>query len=122
MRIDGKPLGREDYLIKQSGELESEIGSIKIERAKFEGENTAFQQEIEGFLAFCNEAPALFKSSRPTLKRELMRLVVSNLHLRDGKVDFSLKIPFNIVAKYAESENWQGCQDSNLDYGISCGA
>lgn len=103
----------DEYNVK-SNEFESEINSINNERLKFEGANTAFQQEIEGFLAFCNEAPALFKSSRPALKRELLRFVVSNLNLRDGIVDFSLKVPFNIVAKYSQSENWQERKESNL--------
>lgn len=102
-----------DYNLK-SQELDIEINDINGEIAKFKGADSAYQQDIEGFLTFCNEAPALFKSSRPALKRELLRFVVSNLNLWDGRVDFSLKVPFNIVAKYSQSENWQARQVSNL--------
>ena len=47
-------------------------------------------------------------------KRELLRFVVSNFNLKDGKVDFTLKVPFNTVAKYAESENLAGAQRFEL--------
>ncbi len=54
---------------------------------------------------FCNEDPKLFASSRPALQRELLRFVISNLILRDKKVKYTLKTPFDIVAKYSQSEN-----------------
>lgn len=93
--------------------LNQEMELVNVEISKHKSADRAFYQEIEGFLTFCSEAPALFKSSSPALKRELLRFVISNLVLRDKKLEFSLRIPFNIVAKYAENENWQGRSDSN---------
>ena len=52
-----------------------------------------------------------FKSSRAELKRDLLRFVVSNLILKDKKLDFSLKVPFNIVALHSKNENWQALSD-----------
>ena len=106
---------KDEAYTTKSTEINKEIETINNEIAKFKGADRAYFQEIEGFLTFCNEAPVLFKSSRAELKRELLRFVVSNLFLKDKKLDFSLKVPFNVVALYSESENWQGCTDSNCD-------
>ncbi len=93
---------------QKSEELNKELKTVNAEIAKYKNADRAYFQEIEGFLMFCNEVLALFKSSRPALKRELLRFVVSNLILKDKKVEFSLKMPFNIVALYSKNENWQG--------------
>src|SRR3989344_7132015 len=40
---------------------------------------------------------------------------ILNLNLKDKKVEFSLKVPFNnIVALYSKNENWQVRKESNL--------
>lgn len=97
----------------KSKEIDKEIKDVEGEIAKYNQANRAYTQEIESFLMFCNEAPKLFVSSRPALQRELLRFVVTNLSLKDKKVVFTLKIPFDIVAKYSQSENWQGREESN---------
>ncbi len=104
---------KEEVYDKKSKEIDIEIENVNSEIAKHKGADRAYTQEIESFLVFCNEAPRLFVSSKPALQRELLRFVVTNLSLKDKKLDFTLKIPFNIVAKYAESENWQGWRESN---------
>lgn len=104
---------KEEIYNKESAKLNLEIECVNDEIAKNKKADRDYHQEIGDFLSFCNEAPALFKSSRAALKRELLHFVVSNLTLKDGKVDYKLKMPFDIVAKYAESENWQGRKESN---------
>ncbi len=106
---------KEEAYNSKSTEVNKETELVNAEIMKHKTADRAYKQEIEGFLTFCNMAPKLFASSRPVLQRELLRFVVSNLSLKDGLVDFKLKIPFSIVAEYAESENWQVCQDSNLE-------
>jgi site-specific DNA recombinase len=105
---------KEEAYNNKSVELDQEIQLVNTEILKHKGADKGFHQEIEGFLAFCNQAPALFKGSSPALKRELLRFVVSNLILKDKIVQFSLKTPFDIVAKYSENENWQGWEESNF--------
>jgi site-specific DNA recombinase len=100
---------------ERSAKLNQEIEGVNGEIIKHKKADRAYQQEIESFLVFCSEAPKLYAGSRPALKRELLRFVVSNLSLKDGKVDYTLQIPFNVVAQYAQSENWQGHVESNHD-------
>lgn len=104
---------KDEVYNSKSAEINQQTEQVNSEIAKHKGADRAYKQEIEGFLTFCNQAPKLFASSRPELQRELLRFVVSNLILKDKKVDFSLKLPFSILAKYAESENWQGQRESN---------
>jgi len=96
----------------KSKELEIEIDKVNGDIVKHKNANRAYVQEIENFLDFCNIAPKLFESSRPTLQRELLRYVVTNLVLKDKKLEFSLKTPFNLVVEYAENEDWQARQYS----------
>jgi len=95
----------------KSKEIDKEIADVDSDIAKYQKANRAYTQEIETFLMFCNEAPKLFASSRPALQRELLRFVVTNLSLKDKKVVFTLKTPFDIVANYASNENWQTCTE-----------
>lgn len=104
---------KEEAYNTKSSEINKETELVNTEIMKHKSADRVYKQEIEGFLTFCNMAPKLFASSRPELQRELLRFVVSNLSLKDGKVDFRLKIPFSIVAEYAENENWQGRRESN---------
>ncbi len=39
-------------------------------------------------------------------KRRLMKIVLSNLKLKDGSLCFSLKKPFNVFAEIGESPKW----------------
>ena len=104
---------KEEAYNNKSIQFEQEVELINSEIAKHKGAGKAFHGEIESFLTFCNEASNLFKSSRPALKRELLRFVVSNLVLKDKKVEFSLKVPFSIVASHSKNGNWQGQRESN---------
>ena len=105
---------KEEVYSSNSTQINKEIDTVNAEITKHKGADRAYKQEIEGFLTFCNQATKLFASSRPELQRELLRFVVSNLNLKDGIVDFSLKIPFSIVVKYSQNENWQERKESNL--------
>lgn len=104
---------KEEIYDKKSKEINAEIERVNVDIAKHKRADRAYTKEIESFLVFCNEAPKLFASSRPALKRELLRFVLTNLSLKDKKLDFTLKTPFDIVVKYSKSENWQGWRESN---------
>ena len=92
--------------------IESEMDLVDKEITKHKKADRTYVKEIESLIDFCNQAPTLFKSSRPELQRELLRFVVSNLILKDKKLDFTLKTPFNILVKYSKNGNWQPYMES----------
>ena len=106
---------KQEIYDKKSKDLEVETEGVNGDIQKHKKANRAYVQEIETFLEFCSLAPKLFASSRPALQRELLRFIVSNLVLKDKKLDITLKMPFDIVAQYAKTSNWQARQDSNLE-------
>lgn len=51
-------------------------------------------------------------------KKELLNFLFSNLKLKNKKVIPTFKNGFQIVAKHAETGNWQGREESNLCHGF----
>ncbi len=76
--------------------------------------NKEYFEQIENFIELCHQAPALFRSSSPQLKRELLKFVVSDLILIDEIVRPNYKIPFSLILKTKENGNWSGREDLNL--------
>ena len=50
-------------------------------------------------LELAQKAEYLYNEATPEERRELLRFLLSNSTLKDGKADFSLKQPFSIIAK-----------------------
>ena len=95
-------------------ELERELREVVAQREKHESGNRVYYEQIENFIEVCHRAPELFRSSSPKLKRELLRYVVSDLRLIDGKVLCTYKFPFSELLKTKENGNWQGRKESDL--------
>ena len=55
-----------------------------------------------------------FKGSTIEGKRKLINLVFANLELKDGKLDFKLRPPFDGFVKCSKMEEWRNRGDSNL--------
>jgi site-specific DNA recombinase len=67
-------------------------------------------------LELAKKAEFLYKMATPEEKQELLRYLLSNSKLRDGKVDLSLKQPFLAITKNAplgERSSWGGLPGSN---------
>jgi uncharacterized membrane protein YheB (UPF0754 family) len=66
-------------------------------------------------IEIASRAPQLFeaKSSEVEQKRYLINFVLSNLKLDGEKLAFTLKEPFDALAKYAKTQNWLRGLDSN---------
>lgn len=110
-----RAIDKESYQAKVS-ELENELGTISQELSKHRQADEAFFREVENFLDIANHAPELFLSSRGELKRELAKLVFSNLILRDKKIEISFRFPFDLLVEYAQTQNVQGWKESNFRY------
>lgn len=94
--------------------LNEELTSINTEITKHKDGDKKFIEQIENFWEVCKVAPELYASSRPELKRELLKYVVSNLSLKDKKVEFTYRFPFNELVLHAQTEDWQGRKESNF--------
>ena len=99
----------------KSKELELEKETINSEIVKHKNADKAYFEQIENFVEVAHRASDLFASSKPELKRELLKFVVSNLSLNGKKVVATYRTPFNLLVEYGKNENWQGHVESNHD-------
>ena len=65
------------------------------------------------FLNIYSRAPELFASSKVEQKRQLINFLLSNLQLRDKKLEYKLKKPFDVLVDLDYRSNWLGREDSN---------
>ena len=65
-------------------------------------------------LELSNRAYELFKSSEVEERRQLIKLVLSNLRVEDKIVRYDAIKPFDTILNYADRQAWLPGQDSNL--------
>lgn len=64
-------------------------------------------------LELIDRAYELFIGSEVEEKRQLIRLVLSNLNIDDGNVVYTVQKPFDLVINCADDQLWQPQGDSN---------
>jgi site-specific DNA recombinase len=65
-------------------------------------------------LQLASRAYELFKSSEVEEKRQLIKLVLSNLRVEGEKVLWDVIKPFDLITKSSDCNLWLGREDSNL--------
>ena len=61
---------------------------------------------LETLLSVASRAAELFERSKTAQKRELLAFVFSNLRLRDKKLEFTLRSPFDLMVNRADHASW----------------
>ena len=69
--------------------------------------------EWQLLLKLASRAQDIFVGSEVEQKRLLIKTVLSNLKITDGKLDYELKEPFETIAKCADHSEWRPQRDSN---------
>ena len=62
---------------------------------------------IQTVLSLAQRAKDIFKSSKVTEKQQLLKFMVSNFSLNDGKLVLELKEPFSLFAKNSDQLEWR---------------
>ncbi|MFH0941166.1 MAG: hypothetical protein V1840_04860, partial [Candidatus Omnitrophota bacterium] len=65
-------------------------------------------------LKLANKAPAIFKSSEPDVKRQLVKLILQNPTINDATLTATIRKPFSIFAKGLSRSTWLPPEDSNF--------
>ena len=99
-----------DKLAERTDARMSEIDSelVSIEQSDESDEITA-----SNLLKLASNANELFKSSKPSIKNQILRLVVSNLEIKQKKLSFNLLEPFDFIKKMDSRPIWLPGLDSN---------
>lgn len=104
------------YRIKE-GQLKRELSDIAEQIEKHQKANGEFRENLVFFFACKNQFYEQFaKSSSYDQKRQLLKFIARTFYIEDGKVDISLRPPFNWMKKVAQKGdfyNWRERRGSN---------
>ena len=88
--------------------------------AEIDDELVTLAQDFEGsemtvsnLLKLATNASDLFKSSKPAVKNQILRLLVSNLKIKEKQLDFNPLEPFTFIKKLDTRPIWLPGLDSN---------
>ena len=97
---------------------DQEISRVKQQIERLEEADKSFYVTASYLLQLFKHGEKIFEVASHDEKRELLKLVLSNLELKGKTVRFTPNEPFATVLKLSERSTWQGLQD---DYRTYCG-
>ena len=110
-KLDGRiTVDKYDELVEKDAKRMAEIDDELVTLAQgFEGS----EMTISNLLKLATSASDLFKSSKPSVKNQILRLLVSNLKIKEKQLDFNPLEPFIYIKKLDSRPNWLPGLDSN---------
>lgn len=112
------PLGRitpDDYT-ENKLRYDQEISRVKQQIERLEEADKSFYATASYLLQLFKHGEKIFEVASIEEKRELLKLVLSNLALKGKTVRFTPNEPFATVLKLSERSTWQGLKDDYQTY------
>lgn len=103
---------QEEYADKKN-DIEKELYDVGVRLEAHSKADDDFITTVESLLSVASHASDLFKSSKVEQKRALLNLLLSNCELKNKKLVYSIKKPFNILMELNGCQSWLGQLDSN---------
>ena len=103
-KLDGRiTVDKYDELVEKDAKRMTEIDDELVALAQgFEGS----EMTISNLLKLATSADELFKSSKPSVKNQILRLLVSNLKIKEKRLDFNPLEPFIYIKKLDSRPKW----------------
>ena len=110
-KLDGRiTVDKYDELVEKDTKRMAEIDDELVVLAQgFEGS----EMTISNLLKLATSASDLFKSSKPSVKNQILRLLVSNLKIKEKQLNFNLLEPFIYIKKLDSRPIWLPRSGSN---------
>ncbi len=109
-----KGLITESYWREQDSQWKLEQGNITAELDNLFDSQDEYMQRGVQLIELMQHSETIFKNATPEKKRKMVELVSSNLSLKDGKLSYDWRKPFDMLAVKGDLEEWRARQDSNL--------
>ncbi len=109
--MTGGSITPDDYA-ENKARYEQEIGRIKQQMERLEEADRSFYLTASYLLQLFKHGDKIFEVATHEEKRELLKLVLSNLNLKGKTVRFTPNEPFATVLKLSERSTWQGLRDA----------
>ena len=103
---------QEEYADKKN-DIEKELYDVGVRLEAHSKADDNFITTVESLLSVASHASELFKSSKVEQKRALLNLLLSNCELKNKKLVYSIRKPFNILMELNGCQSWLGQLDSN---------
>lgn len=94
--------------------LKEKLATVNLQLSELEEADENYHITVKYLLNLSNRAHELFKSSEVEEKRQLIKLVLSNLRLHGEMVLYDVIKPFDLLLKSSDRQEWCARQDSNL--------
>ena len=94
--------------------LRDQATSISAQLNRLQEAEDNYYVTSKYLLDLANRAYELFIGSEVEEKRQLVKLVLSNLELTDGNIVYEAHKPFDLLLKCSDDQLWCARQDSNL--------
>ena len=92
------------------------VAEIDTRLAMLQEADDSYYITARYLLEIANRAYELFKSSEVEERRQLIKLVLSNLRIEDKIVRYDAIKPFDTILNYADSQLWLRGRDSNPEH------
>lgn len=103
----------EDVWRNQHEKWTAEKNKIKHELDAIETAKDDYIQKGVLLIELAQRSEFIYKNGSPAIKRKLVEIVSSNRVLKDGKLRFDYKRPFDLLAKGSPKEVWWSRSESN---------
>jgi hypothetical protein len=111
-RLDGR-ITESDYdRFYQS--FREQLSEIDNNLSKLQEAEDNYYIKVKYFMDVCIRAHDLFIGSEVEEKRQLIKLILSNLTLNDENLLYEAHKPFDILLNFTDRKEWLPEQDSNL--------
>ena len=110
---NGQSITHDEYT-KKVQELRQRQEELSKMLSGYSKEDEKFSIIVSYILNLVSRASEIFESSKVEEKRMLMGFVLSNLEIKDKKLVYEWKKPYDVIAKYASRSQWSGREDLNL--------
>ena len=105
----------EIFYERKSSEYKESIIKLKTQLSAFETSSDDRIKSVSYLLELSKNAHKLFKSGDYNEKRKIVKMLLSNLELKDKQLRWQLKKPFEMMAFCNNNSTWQGHVESNHD-------
>ncbi len=84
---------------QKKNELEAKLGEVMKKLESLNKNNTDWVAQAENFLNMASKARYVFKTGTIHTKREILKSMSSHIFLKEGKLNFELRKPFDVLIK-----------------------
>ena len=103
-KLDGEI--SDEFYKKKVQEYRREQNNIKVKMDNLQEADEQYYFTASYLLQMARRAPEIFKSSKPDIKRQLFKLVLSNPTINDGTLCATIRKPFSYFAEGLSRSNW----------------